>query len=220
MKSKNLIATLASGAVVAASTLVAFTSTAVAGKEHAQAKVGEPAPAFTLNDYNGKAVTLADFTAAKEIVVLEWWNPGCPFVVKHHEKSTTMKDTAAKFADKGVVWLAINSSAEGKEGYGTEKEFVEKWKVTYPCLVDANGAVGHSYGATNTPHMFIIDGTGVLRYTGAIDSDPGAEPGADKSKITNYVDQALTQILAGETVTMPETKAYGCSVKYAKPKAN
>jgi len=143
--------------------------------------------------------------------------PQVPFVVKHHEKSHTMADTAAKFADKGVVWLAINSSAEGKEGFGTEKEMVAKWNVTYPCLVDASGTVGHLYGATNTPQMFVINAEGVLVYAGAIDSDPSMEPAVDKLSVTNYVDQALTQLLAGETITQPETKPYGCSVKYATP---
>ena len=216
MKTKNLIAGIASGAVIAASTLVAFTGTAMAGKEAAKAKVGEPAPTFTLNDFNGKPFNLAEFTANKQIVVLEWWNPGCPFVVKHHEKSKTMVDLAAKFADKGVVWMAINSSAEGKQGFGTEAEMTKKWGVTYPCLVDADGTVGHMYGATNTPQMFIINAEGVLVYAGAIDSDPSVEPPVDKKTVTNYVDQALTQLLAGETITQPETKPYGCSVKYAK----
>ncbi len=220
MATKKLIAGLATGVVLATSSLLAFSPAALAGKEGTQAKVGEPAPLFTLTDYNGKTVTLAQLTKDDNIVVLEWWNPECPFVVKHHEKSHTMTDLAAKYADKGVVWLAINSSGEGKQGYGTDKAAAEKWNVTYPVLIDADGTVGHAYGATNTPHMYIIDAKGVLAYAGAIDSDPAANPPADPSKVTNYVDQALTQLIAGETVTQPETKAYGCSVKYSSKKSS
>jgi peroxiredoxin len=220
MAKKNLIVGLATGVAIAASTLVALSGTAMAGKEAATAKIGEPAPAFTLTGLDGKTYTLADFTKDGKIVVLEWWNPGCPFVVKHHEHSTTMADTAAKYADKGVVWMAINSTNPDHKDFGLDKEMVKKWNVAYPALVDSDGAVGHMYGAQTTPHMFIVDAQGVLRYNGAIDSDKGMKPAADPSTVTNYVDQALAQILAGETVTMPETKPYGCSVKFAAKKAN
>lgn len=220
MSRNSLIASLAAGATLVAASVLTLTPSAIAGKEGVQAKVGEPAPAFTLTGIDGKTYTLADFTKDEKIVVLEWWNPGCPFVVKHHEKSTTMKDLAAKFADKGVVWMAINSTNPDHKDFGADKDAVKKWNVAYPVLTDADGTVGHMYGARTTPHMFIIDATGVLRYAGAIDSDRGTQPPADPSKVTNYVDQALTQILAGETVTVPETESYGCSVKYASKKGS
>lgn len=221
--------TLKNGLIVGVATLaVAGLATlttgqaAFAGKDaHKQAaKVGEKAPDFTLTDVNGKSHTLSDYTDDGKIVVLEWFNTTCPFVVKHHEKMTTMADLQAKYADN-VVWLAVNSGNEKHPSYAMSPksiETVKEWEISYPILVDASGKVGHMYGATTTPDMFIIDTEGVLRYSGAIDSDSGAAPYSDKDKqkVVNYVDQALQQILHNETVTIAETKSYGCGVKYAK----
>lgn len=188
-------------------------------KDMKPAKVGEKAPDFTLTDINGTQHTLSDYTEDGKIVVLEWFNPMCPFVKKHHEKMTTMADLAKKYADDGVVWLAINS---GHAGHPTNAktsecmELVKEWQVGSPVLVDESGQVGHMYGARTTPNMYIIDAKGILRYAGAIDSDTGAAGyDAEKSKtVVNYVDRALAQITKGETVTQAETKPYGCSVKY------
>lgn len=172
-------------------------------------KIGQMAPAFELKDQDGKTVKLSDF--AGKVVVLEWFNDDCPAVKKCHEKKA-MTPIAAEFAGKGVVWLAIDSTNPKHENFGTSKDTLKDWGVTYPVLQDADGKTGKAYGATNTPHMFIIGKDGKLAYKGAIDNDPrGEKTGGD---YTNYVKQALDQILAGETVTTAETKAYGCSVKY------
>jgi peroxiredoxin len=178
------------------------------GKKQAGAKVGEQAPAFELKDSDGKTVKLEDYKG--KIVVLEWFNPECP-VVKMHYKAGTMNSTYAKFKDKGVVWLAVNSGAQGKEGAGSEASGQAKktWKMTHPVLIDESGKVGKSYGAKTTPHMFVIDGKGTLVYAGAIDD--GGPAGAGK---VNYVEKAIEQTLKGETVTTTTTKPYGCSVKY------
>ncbi len=174
------------------------------------AKVGEKAPAFELKDTEGKTVKLEDFKG--KIVVLEWFNPDCPFIVKHHEVNKTMVNTFNSFKDKGVVWLAVNSSAKGKEGNGLERNAKAKkdWTLPFPILIDEAGTVGKAYGAKNTPHMFIINKDGVLAYNGAID-DNNSMKEAGK---TNYVAKALEQLTKGETVTTAETKPYGCSVKY------
>lgn len=174
------------------------------------AKVGEMAPNFTLTDTDGTKHTLADHKG--KIVVLEWFNPGCPFVVKHHAKHTTMADLASEFADKDVVWMAINSGSPGKQGHGLElnRNIKKEWGIQYPLLLDEPGEVGKMYGAKTTPHMYIIDKDGTLKYAGAIDNNPSATTLGD----VNYVRQALNQVIAGETVTTPETKPYGCSVKY------
>ena len=171
--------------------------------------IGQAAPAIELKDTDGKTVTLADFKG--KIVVLEWFNPQCPYVVKHHEKNSTMVDTYTKFKDKGVVWLAINSGAPGKEGAGLEKSAAAKkdWKIPFPILIDESGKVGKAYGSKNTPGMFVIDAAGNLAYMGAIDNDDSMKAGT-----INYVAQAVTQLLAKETVSTPVTKAYGCGVKY------
>ena len=205
----------------AALAVAAFTAAVVApanADHHGQAKkakVGEAAPDFTLTGLDGKSYTLADYTKKDKIVVLEWWNPGCPFVVKHHKTMTTMADLAKKYKGKDVVWMAINSTNPNHRDYGMDRDAVKDWKVKYPVLLDSDGVVGSQYGARTTPHMYIIDADGVLRYQGAIDSHSGRGKPSDPDDVVNYVDQALQEILRGETVSMPETRPYGCSVKYA-----
>ncbi|HBS28873.1 MAG TPA: thioredoxin family protein [Phycisphaerales bacterium] len=206
---KGLLAGFAAVAAVALS-VAGFSSSVTAGDE-AKAKVGAAAPDFKLVDTNGKEHSLASYTAQGKIVVLEWFNSGCPFVVRHHEKYTTMRDLAAKFGDK-VQWIAINSGAPGKEGHGLDKDAVAKWKIAYPVLNDETGKVGKMYGAKTTPHMFIVDAKGVLRYAGAIDNDRADKMSADQK--INYVDRALSELTSGKEVTTAETLSYGCGVKY------
>jgi peroxiredoxin len=170
--------------------------------------IGAKAPDFTLQDQNGKNVSLHDF--AGKIVVLEWTNPDCPFVQQQY-KEKTMTTLASKYQDKGVVWLAINS------GHAATNDASKAWAaaqdISYPELNDSGGSTGKAYHATNTPNMFVIAADGTLAYSGAIDNDPdGDKNGSDK---VNYVQQALDEILSGKPVSTPQTKPYGCSVKYA-----
>src|SRR5690606_9265468 len=186
--------TLAGFVTVAALSGAAFLGgSAVAGPEgksemasKAVAKVGEKAPAFTLTDTDGNTVNLSDFEG--KVVVLEWFNPECPYVVKHHEANSTMADLANEFVSKDVVWVAINSGAPGKHGAGLEasKAAKDKWDISYPILIDETGQVGKSYGAKTTPHMYIIDKDGTLKYAGAIDNNPSAKDLGD----VNFVRQA------------------------------
>lgn len=180
------------------------------------AQVGKPAPDFTLKGLDGKEVKLSKLKG--KIVVLEWFNPGCPYVKKSHTVGSLV-DTAKKHTDKGVVWLAINSSAPGLQGneLSLNTESVKTWAMAHPVLRDEAGTVGKAYGATNTPHMFVIDKKGVLAYAGAIDNSPDAEKkSAPDDKLVNYVDDAVAAIAAGKPVAVTTTKAYGCGVKYAK----
>jgi peroxiredoxin len=167
------------------------------------------APQFTLKNYDGKEVSLSDY--AGKIVVLEWFNYECPFVKYHYEKPKTMASLAAKYKDKDVVWLAVNSTKHLK----TEKNkaFAEEHKLGYPILDDRSGKVGRAYSAKTTPHMFIIDAKGRIVYDGGIDNSP---MGSKKEKAVNYVDKALVELTAGKAVSIPKTKPYGCSVKYAR----
>ena len=184
-------------------------SLAVAAPAHADGvTVGAQAPDFTLSDTEGKAVKLSDQKG--KTVVLEWFNPGCPYVKASHTKGSLV-GTAKRITDKGVVWLAINSGAPGKEGSGLDRnrDARKAFGLDHPVLLDEAGTVGKAYGATNTPHCFVIGKDGKLAYQGAIDNGKFGKNG-DK----NYVKQAVEQLLKGETVTEPETKAYGCSVKY------
>lgn len=181
--------------------------------EPGSAKVGAKAPSFTLSDLEGNEHSLSDFTGEGKVVVLEWFNAGCPFVKKHYRDDTmTMNKLADKYRDDGVVWLRINSGAPGKQGTGIDfnKKVKSDWKIADPILLDESGVVGKAYNAKNTPAMAVIGKDGTLMYWGAIDSDRGGRNAGE----TNYVDQALAQVLAGETVKTPTTKPYGCSVKY------
>jgi hypothetical protein len=186
-----------------------------AGAVFAAASVGQPAPAFTTTDTAGRSVSLADFKG--KTVVLEWVNPGCPYVRKHYGSGNmpaTQKDAAAA----GVVWLSINSTAKDASDYQPPAELA-KWMASQQAapsatLMDESGRIGQAYGARTTPHMYVIDTRGVLAYAGAIDSKPSANP-ADIPGATNYVKQALGELRAGKAVSQPVTRAYGCSVKYA-----
>ena len=180
----------------------------------AHATIGQPAPDFTLSDLTGKHVSLHDYKG--KIVVLEWFNPGCPFVNASHTKGS-LKGTAARHEAQGIVWLAINSAAEGKQGYGVEKtaDAKTRFSLDHPILLDPTGAVGHAYGATNTPHLFVIDAGGALVYRGAIDNSPDGEGESPQGgKLVNYVDATLDDLAAKRDVAIKETKAYGCGVKY------
>jgi peroxiredoxin len=172
-----------------------------------KAEVGSPAPDFTLEDQRGNVVKLSDINDG--IVVLEWMNPDCPFVQRHYN-SKTMTTLADKYREKNVVWMAINSTHYmNKED---DQNWINKFRVGYPILDDSSGSVGKLYDAKTTPNMYIIDPSGILVYSGAIDDDPRGSKGG---KALNYVDQALEEILAGKPVTISQTKPYGCSVKYS-----
>ena len=176
--------------------------------------VGKAAPDFTLKDLDGKDVKLSSFKG--KVVVLEWFNPGCPYVKKSHTAGSLI-DTAKKHTAKGVVWLAINSGAAGKQGHEPRMnaESAKTWAMGHPILSDVDGTVGKSYGATNTPHMFVIDKKGVVAYAGAIDNSPDAErKSPEGGTLINYVDAAVAAVSAGKAVKTAQTKAYGCSVKY------
>jgi peroxiredoxin len=168
--------------------------------------VGAKASDFTLQNYDGKNISLHDYTG--KIVILEWVNSECPYVQRHYQ-AKTMQKLADQYKNDSVVWLSINSS-----NFITN-EANKKWaadqSIGYPVLNDASGAVGKSYHATNTPQMFIISKDGTLLYKGAIDNDSEGTRGKDR---VNYVQKAMGEILSGKTVGEPETKPYGCSVKY------
>ncbi|HEY8077865.1 MAG TPA: redoxin family protein [Labilithrix sp.] len=178
-----------------------------------RAVVGEPAPDFTLTDLDGKQVKLSSLQGKP--VVLEWFNPGCPFVRASHTKGS-LRDAAKKHPE--AVWLAINSAAPGKQGAGadTNREAASKYGMTYPILLDESGRVGRTYGATNTPHIYVIDERGVLVYRGAIDNSPDGEgESPTDGQLVSYVDAALGDLAAKRPIRVAETRAYGCSVKYA-----
>jgi peroxiredoxin len=187
----------------------------VSSAAFAAATVGQPAPAFTAVDASGKTVTLADFKGRH--VVLEWVNPGCPYVQKHYN-SANMQGTQKDATTKGVVWLAVNSTATDASDYKAPAEMAQ-WMQAHKAaatatLMDADGKLGRAYGARTTPHLYIVNPAGTLVYAGAIDSRASSNP-ADIATATNHVKQALAESLAGKPVSTATTRAYGCSVKYS-----
>jgi peroxiredoxin len=200
----------------AASSASPLSSSASAETAATSAEVGKPAPDFTLPDTEGRPVHLADYLG--KTVVLEWFNPGCPFVNAAHLKGS-LKDAARRHAADGVVWLAVNSAGPGRQGYGAEasREGKRKFGLDHPVLLDESGDVGHAYGATNTPHLFVIDPAGKLVYRGAVDNSPDGEgESPTDGTLVSYVDAALADLAAQRPVRTASTKAYGCSVKYAR----
>ncbi len=171
----------------------------------ADAEVGKPAPSFTVKDESGKEHSLAQYKG--RVVVLEWTNPECPFVQRHY-KADTMVNTLKGFDAKKVVWLAVDSTAHNTP------EKSAAWKkeegFPYPVLQDASGAMGKSYGAKTTPHMYVIDEKGVVRYAGAIDDDPRGK----SDKPSNHVKTAVDAVVGGQPVPASTTTPYGCTVKY------
>jgi peroxiredoxin len=203
MKTKSIVITLSS-----------FIATALFAAD--SPPVGSAAPDFSATDSKGQTRSLAQYKG--KYVVLEWFNPECPFVKKHYGPGN-MQKLQEEYTSKGVVWLSVDSSAPGKEGSLTPEQAEKKiseWKSKQTALLlDPDGKVGQSYGAKNTPHMFVINPEGKIVYEGAIDSKATPNP-ADIPSSTNYVKVALDESLAGKPVTNANTKPYGCSVKYGK----
>jgi peroxiredoxin len=197
------------------SLFVSSALTLAASTAMAAAAIGQPAPAFSAVDTTGKTVSLADFKG--KTVVLEWLNPGCPYVRKHYGASN-MQATQKSAADKGVVWLAINSTAPDATDYLKPAALADWMKsqkaAATATLMDENGKVGRAYGARVTPHMYVIDAKGTLVYAGAIDNKPTARA-SDIPGATNHVNAALAEVLAGKPVSVAATQPYGCTVKYS-----
>src|SRR5213075_3341335 len=176
--------------------------------------VGTAAPDFSLTDAKGETYSPSQYKG--KYVVLEWFNPECPFVKKHYG-SGNMQKLQQQYTGKGVVWLTIDSNAPGTEGNVTPEQaqkITASWKTRQTALLlDPEGKAGRAYGAKNTPDMVVINPDGKIAYEGAIDSKATPNP-VDIPSSTNYVKAALDQSLAGKSVSTPQTKPYGCSVKY------
>jgi peroxiredoxin len=186
----------------------------VAAPALAEPQIGKEAPNFRITDVNGRAVSLSDFRG--KTVVLEWNNPECPFVRKHYE-SGNMQKTQAEAAAAGVVWLTINSSAEGNQGHMTPAQAKaltagqQSRRTAY--LLDPKGVLGRGYGAKTTPHLYVINSRGTLVYMGGIDDKPTKDK-ADIQGARNHVLAALGELKAGKPVSVPTSRPYGCAVKY------
>jgi peroxiredoxin len=207
MRTRLSVFKLAAAVLIAAFVFAGCKKKAETTMEQTEEPASRKAAAFVLENYDGSKVSLNDYKG--KIVVLEWFNYDCPFVVYHYEKAGTMKSLAEKYKDRGVVWLAINST--NSQETAKNKDFAQKYDIPYPILDDRKGDVGRAYGAKTSPHMFVIDKDGTIVYSGAIDDSPMGKNGEN---VTNYVLKALDELLTGEPISTPKTNPYGCSVKY------
>ena len=205
MKRRQFTTTSIAAAILATTTLVWAQS---------KAALGQAAPNFSAKNTDGKTVSLADFKG--KTVVLEWVNPGCPFVRKHYGGGN-MQGTQQDALAKNVVWLAVNSTATDHHDYLAPAKLgawmKEQKAVATHTLMDEDGKIGTAYGARTTPHMYIVDGKGILIYAGGIDSIASASA-ADIPKATNYVKVAISELANNKPLTNSATRPYGCSVKY------
>ena len=186
----------------------------VSAPAFADVKVGEVAPDFTAKDSAGKEHKISALKG--KIVVLEWTNPGCPFVKKHYG-SKNMQNLQKYAKEKGAVWLSVNSSAKGKEGNVNAEEenkiIKEQGSNADGVILDEEGTIGKLYGAKTTPHMFVIDKENKIAYMGAID-DKSSVDAEEVKTAHNYVKEAIDALVAGKTPAKQVTTQYGCSVKY------
>jgi peroxiredoxin len=202
------------------SALAVDVGTAKLDKAATAAKIGQPAPDFSIEWSSGKTSSLKDLLKDNSFVVLEWYNQDCPYVRKHYD-TDNMQALQKKFTGQKVAWLSVVSSAPGKQGHltteGAQKQVKtgEKGFAATAMILDPSGTVGKSYGAKTTPHMYIVDKDLTLRYVGGIDGVPTTKKEDVKTDKT-FFDQAMTTLLAGKTLTPEQasTKPYGCSVKY------
>ncbi|MET0344268.1 MAG: redoxin family protein [Polyangiales bacterium] len=183
----------------------------------------KPAPDFTLTDTDGKAVKLSSLRG--KTVVLEWFNPDCPFVKYAHGKGP-LKDASKRHQNDKLVWLTINSNAPGKQGHGAERNKQAKTEYAFDnrVLLDESGEVGRAYGAEKTPHVYVVDPKGVLVYRGGLDNAPMGVvdaqrprlPDAGEGTLSPYLDAAIEDLGKKRALRLADTPAYGCTVKYAE----
>ena len=187
----------------------------LAGPLVAAPEIGQPAPDFSVVDTHGQVHSLSDF--AGQTVVLEWTNHQCPFVVKHYEPGNMQMQQRVAREEHDAIWLTVISSRAGEQGHVSPDEADELTasRDAFPTavLLDESGDMGRAYDARVTPHMYIIDTDGILRYMGGIDSNPSRHS-ADIADATQYVMLALEQMTAGEEISHSVTRPYGCTVKY------
>ena len=212
---RNRVFQLLALAVVASTALSAFVGDSDAAPVLENPTVGQPAPLFTVTDTRGTTHTLEAYRG--KWVVLEWFNHECPYTKKHY-KSDNMQALQREYTAKGVVWMSVVSSAPGNQGYhasaaDADRAMTEKKAASSFVVRDTAGTLGRQYGARTTPHLYVIDPQGVLRYAGAIDDKPSPSP-SDVPGAKNYLKAALDAGLAGQPIAIGTTQPYGCDVKY------
>jgi peroxiredoxin len=177
-------------------------------------QIGQIAPDFAATNSKGDPVRLSEYRG--KTVVLEWTNADCPYTHKHYATGN-MQAMQALAQKNGIVWLTVISSAPGKPGYvnGPAADALTQSRSAQPSavLLDPTGTVARMYDAKTTPHMFVIDKDGTLKYMGGIDSMATTSE-EDIARAEPYLKEAMLAVAAGQAAPHPVTKPYGCSIKY------
>ncbi len=191
-----------------------YVSNHVKPKEEMAVLVGKPAFDFEGHTSEGQVIHLSDFKG--KFVVLEWNNPECPFVKKHYE-SGNMQRLQQYAQGEGMVWITINSSYPGKEGFMEARDAQKYYETAHSkanyYVIDDTGLIGHMYDAKTTPDIIIIDSGGYIAYSGAIDNKPTTDI-EDIKYARNYVQDAIDNLMTGKAAAPFATQPYGCAVKY------
>lgn len=168
----------------------------------AGAQIGETITGFRLTDARGTVHTLEEY--AGKIVVLEFWSFKCPVSLAYDERVAALQ---AKYRNRGVVVLAVASNKN--ESPVEVRRNAENLNLPFPVLLDPDGALAERLHATHTPSVAILDGSGTLRYRGAIDNNKRID---ERGRIP-YAEEALDALLAGQPLPQTETNAFGCTIK-------
>ncbi|MCS7153844.1 MAG: thioredoxin family protein, partial [Bacteroidia bacterium] len=177
-------------------------------------KVGDRAPDFSLKNIDGRTISLSEYKKEKGVILIFTCNH-CPYAKLYEDRIIALHK---EFADKGFPVVAINPNAPEivpEDSYENMQKRAREKGYPFPYLFDETQEVAKAYGATKTPHVFLLRREGeafIVSYIGAIDDSPN-----DPKKVQRrYVAEAIQALLAGQPVPIPETKAIGCSVKYRK----
>jgi peroxiredoxin len=166
------------------------------------AEIGSKIGSFQVQDLSGQTVSSQFYTG--KILVLIFWSFKCPVSLVYNDR---MEELRKEYGSKGVTLVAIASGSD--QNAAEIRANATNLKLNVPVLLDVNDDLGAKLGATHAPSAFILDTTGVLRYKGALDNNK--KPG-ENGRIA-YINEALDSVLAGTPVQIPETKAFGCSIR-------
>ncbi len=169
-------------------------------------EVGDKATDFTLKNVDGKMVSLADFKEAKGFIVIFDCNT-CPYSKAYNQRIIDLNE---KYAAKGFPVITINANEGSGDSYEEMVRIANKKKYKFAYLYDETQAIAKSFGATNTPHVFVLNRQLKVSYIGAIDDNARNAASATKK----YVEDAVDALLAGKSVPVTKTKAMGCGIKW------
>ncbi len=163
-----------------------------------------------MKNVDGKQVAVQDIQGKKGTVVVFWCNH-CPYVIKYRSRMIAI---ANEYSDKGIGFIAVNSNDPKLykgDSFDKMKAIAKEYKYPFPFVVDTDSKLAKAYGAAKTPHVFVFGADDKLIYVGAIDDS------ANPKKVSkHHLRKVLDALVAGKTSTVPNSRAFGCSIKWYK----